>query len=74
MASKKTPLKERIARFLINAPREKQTYFRAMIAAFPEKDYPNAWRYSSNGGPPGCAMRLDFNLIHIKKFLPGDPE
>jgi len=27
-----------------------------MEAVFPESDYPNAWRYSCNGGPPGCAM------------------
>ena len=25
---------------------------------FPAADYPKAWRYSSNGGPPGCYMAL----------------
>lgn len=25
---------------------------------FPTKDFPRAWRYSSNGGPPGCYMSL----------------
>jgi hypothetical protein len=31
-------------------------YSELMRAVFPEEQYPNAWRYQSNGGPPGCAM------------------
>jgi hypothetical protein len=31
-------------------------YTELMMAVFPPDDYPRAWNYSSNGGPPGCAM------------------
>ncbi len=31
-------------------------YTALMRAVFPESEYPNAMRYQSNGGPPGCAM------------------
>ena len=31
-------------------------YSELMRAVFPEEQYPKAWRYQSNGGPPGCAM------------------
>lgn len=31
-------------------------YRELMRAVFPEDQYPNAWRYQANGGPPGCAM------------------
>ena len=27
-----------------------------MLLVFPRKEYPKAWNYSTNGGPPGCAM------------------
>lgn len=33
-----------------------RSYDDMLRAVFPEKEYPRAWRYSSNGGPPGCAM------------------
>ena len=32
------------------------SYADLMRAVFPEDLYPKAWRYSANGGPPGCAM------------------
>jgi len=32
------------------------SYWTLQVAVFPESDYPRAWNYSSNGGPPGCAM------------------
>lgn len=32
------------------------TYHELMRLVFPEDLYPNAYRYQSNGGPPGCAM------------------
>lgn len=35
------------------------TYQDAMRAAYPD---PKSWNYSSNGGPPGCAMAFG-NLI-----------
>lgn len=28
------------------------------LAVFPRDEYPRAWNYSSNGGPPGCYMAL----------------
>ena len=31
-------------------------YYALMSAVFPVADYPRAWNYSSNGGPPGCSM------------------
>lgn len=31
-------------------------YYACMRVVFPEDQYPNAWRYQANGGPPGCAM------------------
>ncbi len=31
-------------------------YHELMRLVFPEREYPKAWRYSMNGGPPGCAM------------------
>lgn len=31
-------------------------YRELMREVFPEEQYPRAWRYQSNGGPPGCAM------------------
>lgn len=31
-------------------------YHDLLRAVFPYEEWPNAWRYQSNGGPPGCAM------------------
>jgi len=31
-------------------------YHDLMREVFPESEYPKAFRYSTNGGPPGCAM------------------
>lgn len=31
-------------------------YFDLIHACYPEKDYPNAFRRPTQGGPPGCAM------------------
>lgn len=45
------------------------TYENLAHIIFPAADYPNAWRYSQNGGPPGCYMALSAALnrlgIHI---------
>ena len=49
------PLKERIATALKNAGGS-MTYYELMVKCFPLDEYPNSWRYQSNGGPPGCAM------------------
>ena len=32
------------------------TYYSLMVQCFPFDEYPKAWLYQSNGGPPGCAM------------------
>lgn len=37
-------------------------YHELMRAVFPLDEYPRAWRYSSNGGPPGCAMAFGSGL------------
>lgn len=33
-------------------------YFELALKMFPSEQYPRAWNYSSNGGPPGCYMQL----------------
>jgi hypothetical protein len=33
-------------------------YWDLMCDVFPQDEYPKAWNYSSNGGPPGCCMAL----------------
>ena len=51
------PIKERIK----DALREhggRMRYSDLAIAVFPEEEFPRAWNYSSNGGPPGCYMAL----------------
>jgi hypothetical protein len=63
---KREPLTSRVARYLLRAPVEKRTYFLTMLAVFPPAQYPNAWRYSSNGGPPGCAMAFGAALRKLK--------
>lgn len=52
----KLPIKQRIIDALAAAPGGKLGYHVLMHAVFPQDDYPKAWRYQSNGGPPGCAM------------------
>jgi len=34
-------------------------YNELMRAVFPFESYPEAWRYASHGGPPGCAMAFN---------------
>lgn len=31
-------------------------YHTLLRRVFPYEEYPKAWRYSHNGGPPACAM------------------
>lgn len=33
-------------------------YHELMLLVFPPAKYPNAYNYSANGGPPGCAMQF----------------
>lgn len=46
------PLRDRI----IEAWKPQIGYHELMQAVFPYDEYPLAWRYSHNGGPPVCAM------------------
>lgn len=41
-------------------PDSGRDYHAMLSAVFPVDLYPRAWRYSSNGGPPGCAMAMAF--------------
>lgn len=52
---KPTPLKDRIRNALVAAG-GRTNYHDLMYVVFPGDVYPKAWRYQSNGGPPGCAM------------------
>ena len=38
--------------------RGERSYTALRAALFDPEDYPNAWRCSARGGPPGCAMAL----------------
>ena len=49
---KKPSLEQRIR----DAYAQTRDYHRMLELVFPASKYPRAWRYSSNGGPPGCAM------------------
>ena len=45
-------IKERIA----DHYHDGMSYFELRRLVFPRDQFPRAWRYSLNGGPPGCAM------------------
>lgn len=40
-------------------------YHDLMREVFPESEYPNAFRFSTNGGPPGCAMAFGMALRRL---------
>lgn len=52
--SRAHPIKDRITEALTR----KHEYSDLAAAVFPNDIMPRAWRYSSNGGPPGCYMAL----------------
>lgn len=54
---KRQPIRERIHAALVEAG-GKLAYDRLAYKVFPPNDYPRAWNYSVNGGPPGCYMAL----------------
>ena len=61
--SRKYPIRQRI----IDAIRDhgvggRIEYWKLAQIVFPREHMPNAWRYSSNGGPPGCYMVLSSAL------------
>jgi len=49
-------------------------YHELMQLVFPESEYPRAWRYSQNGGPPGCAMPFGKALreLGLSRNIDGD--
>lgn len=47
------------------------SYHELMHAVFPDADYPRAWRYGQNGGPPGCAMAFGSALRRIGARVSG---
>lgn len=62
---KKTPLKDRI-RTALESAGGRMNYQDLMSLVFPWKEYPKAWRYQSNGGPPGCAMAFGKALREMR--------
>jgi len=48
-------IKDRIRDALRNGPMD---YRDLAMTVFPVDQYPNAFRYQPNGGPPGCYMAL----------------
>lgn len=65
---KPRPIKERII-----ASVTKQggwgDYHQTMRDVFPDDQFPRAWRYSSNGGPPGCAMAFNRALREMGVYI-----
>lgn len=67
LAKALTPLQAKIVEMLERQPRQRMDYHEMMHALWPPAQHPKAWRYSSNGGPPGCAMsfgRADCRVRH----------
>lgn len=52
------------------------SYHALMYRVFPPEEYPNAYRYSCNGGPPGCAMafRKALNRLEMRGHYKGRSE
>lgn len=81
LTSTLTPLKQRIVDMLAMQPRQRMCYYDLGDALWPPHLYPNAGRYSSNGGPPGWAMPLGRALremaaagvLHEKRHPHGRP-
>ena len=55
------PIQQRIRAAFQPGERELHFYELA-LRVFPTDQFPRAFRYSSNGGPPGCAMALSATL------------
>jgi hypothetical protein len=63
------PIKDRIRAAMSDKTR--MQYHDLMRAVFPEDQYPKAWRYQSNGGPPGCAMSFGNALRELGATVTG---
>lgn len=53
--TKPAPIKDRI-RAALEAEGGRMLRHQLMHKVFPQDQFPKAWNYQSNGGPPGCAM------------------
>lgn len=62
-----TPLKRRIIEVLDASPRKRLNYHDLAKVLWPTHLHPRAWRYSSNGGPPGWAMPLGRALRELSE-------
>lgn len=51
-------LKDRIRTALAGSMGMRMVYADLAYKVFPQEHFPNAFRYQSNGGPPGCYMAL----------------
>lgn len=63
--SKREPIIDRI-RAAFQSGETKISYQALAYRVFPPEQFPRAWRYSSNGGPPGCYMALSAALRRYK--------
>lgn len=59
------PIKERI-RAALEAAGGRMNRYSCMHAVFPPEQFPRAWRYQANGGPPGCAMAFGRALREMR--------
>lgn len=70
MAQVKTNLQQRIIDVLSRHGGTLE-YEGLLYFVFPPAQYPRAYRYSSRGGPPGCAMALGraLRVMHDKGLI-----
>lgn len=74
MKEERVPLCDRI----LAAWKPRIEYNELMRAVFPPEEYPLAWRYSHNGGPPVCAMAFGkalrkLGLMRYENRISGTP-
>ena len=63
-----TPLLAKIVTILNEAGSKRMSYHDLMLKLWPPADYPRAWRYSSNGGPPGCAIAFGRAVGQLRRL------
>lgn len=66
MSADLTPLQAKIVTLLSAQSRRRMNYHALMYALWPPEQHPKAWRNSSNGGPPGCAMAFGRALRQLQ--------
>lgn len=67
MKQQLSPLKQRIIDALAAMPARRMSYHELAIELWPPEQHAKAWRYSSNGGPPGWAMPLGRALRELRE-------